>query len=137
MGGRGSKSGGMGGGRGSQAKYNDSNNVRRFLQDQLDQYGLGISKNELADKIYTAAKMDGMNVTILNSKYLTVSNDNGSADFSFTKSTKDNKWILTPMLGYGEVTRGRHNGYTMYKVGDNWFSNKTNAEWAAVARKLG
>lgn len=133
--GRKSKSG-MSSGRSSGVTW-DSTGTRRFLQDELDKYGFGISKTQLAQKVYRAAAQAGAPAGIINDRYISIDGKNGRAEFSITKSTKDNKWKLTPMLGYGDVTKGRHNGYTMYRAEGMWFSRKEDAEWAVIRRLLG
>lgn len=134
MGGRGSKSGGMGQGTG--VTWN-ARGTQEFLQGELDKYGLGISKKELANKLYNAARANGGNVTILNETRLTVTGENGSVDFSFTKSRAEGKWKLTPDLKYGDVTKGRHLGVTMYRGAGGWYVRKGDAELAVVKKILG
>lgn len=117
--------------------FSTAESITGFLQGELDKFGLGISKENLAEQVYQAAKTNGVNVAILNSKYLTVENENGTAEFSFTKSKKDGKWKLTPMLAWNDVTKGRHNGVTMYRAAGQWYARKEDAEQAVVKKKLG
>ena len=136
MGGRGSKSGGMGRGGASGVTW-DARGTQDFLQGELDKYGLGMSKRDLANRLYNAANANGGQVSILNEQYLTVTGSNGSVDFSFTKSRAEGKWKLTPNLKYNDVTKGRHNGVTMYHAAGQWFPRKADAEAAVVRKKLG
>lgn len=136
FGGRGAGSSG-GASAGGSSRFNNSSGVMDFLQGELDKFGLGISKERLAEQVYRAANSEGANISILNGKYLSVTNSNGTAEFSFTKSNREGKWVLTPMLSYGDVTTGRHNGVSMYRAAGQWFSNKADAERAAVKKKLG
>lgn len=136
MGGRGSGSGGMGRGGASSVTW-DARGTQDFLQGELDKYGLGISKRDLANRLYTAARQNGGNVAVLNEQYLTVTGSNGSVDFSFTKSKAEGKWKLTPNLKYGDVTKGRHLGQTMYNGAGQWFPRKADAEAAAIRKRLG
>ena len=117
--------------------FSTAESITSSLQSELDKFGLGINKENLAEQVYRAAKESGMNVAILNSKYLTVENENGKAEFSFTKSKKNNKWKLTPMLAWNDVTKGRHNGVTMYRAAGQWYARKEDAEQAVVKKKLG
>ena len=132
MGGRGNT-----GSRSTVRTFNSAEAVTSFIQGELDKFGLGISKDKLAEQIYRTARAEGMNVTILNGKYLIVENENGKAEFSFTKSKKEDRWKLTPMLSYGDVTTGRHNGVSMFRTAGQWFSRKEYAEGAVVKKKLG
>lgn len=136
--GRKSKSGmgGRSGGSGSGVTWN-ARGTLDFLQGELDKYGLGISKRDLADKVYNAARQNGGNVAILNEQYLEVTGPNGFVDFGFTKSKAEGKWKLTPALKFGEVTKGRHLGQTMYRGAGQWFVRKGDAEMAVVRKKLG
>lgn len=136
MGGRGSGSGGMGRGGASGVTW-DARGTQNFLQSELDKYGLGISKNELAERVYRAARNNGGDVAVLNEKYISVQGVNGRAEFSFTKSKAEGKWKLTPMLGYGDVTKGRHLGQTMYRAAGQWFVRKGDAEKAVIRKILG
>jgi len=115
----------------------DARGTQDFLQGELDKYGLGMSKRDLANKLYDAANANGGNVIILNEQYLTVTGANGSVDFSFTKSKAEGKWKLTPSLKYGDVTKGRHLGQTMYHAAGQWFVRKADAEAAVVRKRLG
>lgn len=115
----------------------DAKGTQEFLQNELDKYGLGISKEKLADKVQMAAQMNGGHVAVLNEKYLTVYGKNGEVDFSFTKSKAEGKWKLTPVLKYGDVTKGYHVGVIMYKARGQWYANKKDAEMAVLRWKLG
>ena len=119
--------------------FNNASSVRSFLQNEISEYGLGISKRDLADGVYRAADAKGMDVAVLNEKYLSVSNENGHVDFSFTKSTKEGKWQLTPILERGAVIKTRHFGQMMYKASgtENYFSTRYEAEWDVVKARLG
>ena len=124
---------------GSNGTFNSASSIRSFLQNKINEYGLGISKRDLADDVYKAARAKGMDVVALNDKYLSVSNENGHVDFSFTKLTKEGKWQLTPILEYGAVIKTRHLGQMMYKSSatKNYFSTKYEAEWDVVKARLG
>lgn len=117
--------------------FSTAESITGFLQGELDKFGFDISKENLAEQVYRAAKTNGVNVAILNSKYLTVENENGTVEFSFTKSKKDGKWKLTPMLAWDDVTKGRHNGVTLYRAAGQWYARKGDAEQAVVKKKLG
>lgn len=119
------------------SNFNSADGVTNFLQGELDTFGFGISKERLAEQVYRAAKTEGADVAVLNSKYITIKNNNGEAEFSFTKSKKDNKWKLTPMFSYSDITTGRHNGVTMYRAAGQWFAQKSEAEKAALKKLLG
>ena len=135
MGGR-STSSGIGRGGTPKITWN-TRGTRDFLQGELDKYGLGITKTQLAQRVYRAAASAGAPAGIINDKYISIDGQNGRAEFSITKSTKDNKWKLTPMLGYGDVTRGRHLGQVMYHGAGQWFVRKEDAEWAVIRKILG
>lgn len=124
-------------GRGASGVTWNARGTQNFLQGELDKYGLGISKRDLANRLYNAASANGGDVAILNEQYLTVTGNNGSVDFSFTKSKAEGKWKLTPMLKYDDVTKGRHLGQTMYRAAGQWFPRKADAEAAVVRKKLG
>ena len=119
------------------SNFSSAESVTNFLQGKLDTYGLAISKEKLAQQVYTAATVEGADAAILNSKYITIKNNNGEAQFSFTKSKKDNKWKLTPMFSYRDITTARHNGVTMYRAAGQWFAQKSEAEKAALKKLLG
>lgn len=133
FGGRGSSSAAGGN---TQANFS-AERTQSFLQGELDKHGIGNSKEAVAEKVYTAAKTAGMNISILNGKYLAVQGANGEIDFSFNKSKVENKWKLVPMLGYNDVTKGRHYGQVMYRAAGEWFARKSDAEQAFVKSKLG
>ena len=60
------------------------------LQNFVNQYGLGLSKENLADAAYDAMKVLGHDVCLLNDKYLIVDGVN----YQFIKSRKNNCWIV-------------------------------------------
>lgn len=136
MGGRGSRSGGMGRAGRSSVTW-DAKGTQDFLQGQLDQFGLGMAKHDIADRLYIAVEANGGHAAVLNDKYLTITGNNGSVDFSFTKSKAEGRWKLTPVLKYGDVTKGRHLGQTMYHAAGQWFVRKGDAEMAVVRKRLG
>lgn len=73
------------GGRGSA-----SGSVMGALQRGVDRYGLGISKEQLATRMYRAMEAAGHHASILNDKYVTV---NGKT-YQFIKSQKEGRWIV-------------------------------------------
>lgn len=60
------------------------------LQNFVNGFGLGISKEELASKAYNAMEALGHKAVILNSKYLIVD----EIEYQFTKSRKQGAWIV-------------------------------------------
>ena len=60
------------------------------LQNFVNGFGLGISKEELASEAYNAMEALGHKVVILNSKYLIVD----EIEYQFTKSSKQGAWIV-------------------------------------------
>lgn len=136
MGGRTSSSGMSSGGGVTPATW-DTAGTRQFIESQIDGLGLGISKEDLASRVYRAMHENGADVAILNGKYLTVKGANGEAELQFVKSKAEGAWKLAPMLGYNDVVKGRHLGQTMYKAVGEWFARKSDAEWAFVKSKLG
>lgn len=60
------------------------------LQNFVDKFGLGISKDELIINAYHQLKADGYKVCILNSKYIII---NGKS-YRLIKSRKENRWIV-------------------------------------------
>ena len=62
----------------------------KALQNFVDQFGLGISKEKLVNKAYYAMEALGYNVCILNEKYLVINGIN----YQFIKSRKEARWIV-------------------------------------------
>lgn len=60
------------------------------LQDFVDNFGLGISKEQLASKAYVAMEMLGHEVWLINDRYLHIDDK----DYQFIKSRKQDKWIV-------------------------------------------
>lgn len=60
------------------------------LQNYVDQFGFGISKNELAGKAYWAMKVEGHDVCMVNEKYLEVD----GVTYQFIKSKAQGRWIV-------------------------------------------
>lgn len=141
MGRKGSSSmSGGGGGRGNPVNNGvtwDTQGTMKFLQDELDKYGLGISKERLTEQMYRAARNNGGDVYTVNDRYLAVNGKNGIVEFQFIKSNAEGKWKLSPITGYRDITTGMHNGARMYYVQGKWFANKIAAEIEFVRSKLG
>lgn len=62
----------------------------KSLQEFVNKYGLGISKEELVSEAYYALRVLGYGVYIINDKYLGI-NDR---EFQVIKSKKEGRWIV-------------------------------------------
>lgn len=62
----------------------------RELQEFVDKFGFGISKEVLASKAYREMKMKGHDSCIVNGKYLEVDGQT----YQFIKSKKQYRWIV-------------------------------------------
>lgn len=60
------------------------------LQNFVNQFGFGISKNELCEKACSAMTAQGFDACVLNEKYLEVNGVN----YQFTKNRKTNSWVV-------------------------------------------
>jgi hypothetical protein len=63
--------------------------MMKALQDILDGYGLGISKEQLVKKVYSRLSLDGHECYILNERYIGVD----GVEYQFIKSRKECRWI--------------------------------------------
>ncbi len=64
--------------------------VKSELQGFVDNFGLGISKEKLADKAYRYMESNGHECYTINGKYLGVDGE----EFQFIKSRSTNSWIV-------------------------------------------
>lgn len=60
------------------------------LQKFVDQFGLGISKKELATRAYRTMRAQGRDVCIINEKYVEMD----GVDYQFIKSKAQHRWIV-------------------------------------------
>ena len=60
------------------------------LQNYVNQFGFGISKNKLAGNAYWAMKAQGHDVCMVNEKYLEVD----GTTYQFIKSRAQDRWIV-------------------------------------------
>lgn len=65
--------------------------LKEMLQNFVDGYGFGISKEKIADKAYRFLQANGFRPYIINEKYIGVDREN---EFQFIKSKKQNRWIV-------------------------------------------
>lgn len=63
------------------------------IQGFVDYYGLGISKEKLAEKTYRYMDGNGHDCYVLNGKYIGVDGE----EFQFIKSRKEGRWIVKAM----------------------------------------
>lgn len=59
------------------------------LQNFVNNFGLGISKEKLVEKAYRQLTVDGHDCCILNEKYLIID----GKEYQLIKSKKENRWI--------------------------------------------
>lgn len=59
------------------------------LQNFVNNFGLGISKEKLVEKAYRQLSVDGHDCCILNGKYLIID----GKEYQLIKSKKENRWI--------------------------------------------
>ena len=69
--------------------------IKSEIQGIVDFYGLGISKEKLAEKAYRVLEMNGHDCYILNGKYIGVDGE----EFQFIKNKVNGCWIVK---GIGE-----------------------------------
>ena len=67
----------------------DETTVKAELQGFLDYYGLGISKEKLAEKAYSYMTSNGHECYILNGRYLGIDGE----EYQMIKSVANNCWI--------------------------------------------
>lgn len=60
------------------------------LQNFVDGYGLGISKNELVERAYRKFDAEGHQCYIINEKYIGID----GKEYQIIKSRKQNRWIV-------------------------------------------
>ena len=60
------------------------------LQNFVDQFGFGISKEKLIEKAYFQLTADGHDCVILNTKYIIVDGE----ELQLIKSRKEDRWIV-------------------------------------------
>lgn len=60
------------------------------LQNFVDGYGFGISKEKLIIKAYRQLSADGHNCYIINDKYIGIDGE----EFQLIKSRKEDRWIV-------------------------------------------
>ena len=63
-----------------------------MIQNFVDQWGIGMSVEKLADKVYWFAAAQGCDAHAINTRYVSV---NGES-FRFIKSKKQGRWIVKP-----------------------------------------
>lgn len=60
------------------------------MQDFVNGYGIGMTKQDLVSELYWYLKEQGHEVCVLNDKYLIVD----GTDYQFIKSNKTRSWIV-------------------------------------------
>ena len=63
------------------------------IQGFVDFFGLGISKEKLAEKTFYFLDKNGHDCWILNGKYIGYDGE----EFQFIKSRKEDRWIVKPL----------------------------------------
>lgn len=61
----------------------------KALQDFVNGFGLGISKEKLIVKAYRQLEADGHDCCIINDRYIKIDGE----EFQLVKSRKENRWI--------------------------------------------
>ena len=65
------------------------------LQQIINEYGFGISKETLISVAYMKLKKEGHEVYILNDKYIGID----GYEYQVIKSLKENRWIAKELIG--------------------------------------
>ena len=64
--------------------------MKELIQNYVDGYGFGISKEKLVNRVYFFLRSKGIYAYIINEKYLGADRE----EFQFIKSRKENRWIV-------------------------------------------
>lgn len=62
----------------------------KALQEFVNNYGFGISKEKLIERAYRQLSVDGHKCCIINDRYINVD----GTDYQLIKSRKENRWIV-------------------------------------------
>ena len=65
------------------------------LQQIINEYGFGISKEKLISKAYWMLKAEGHEVYVLNDKYIGID----GYEYQVIKSLKEGRWIAKELMG--------------------------------------
>jgi len=65
------------------------------LQQIINEYGFGISKEKLIEKAYRVLEAEGHKAYILNDKYIEID----GYEYQVIKSTKENRWVAKELMG--------------------------------------
>ena len=65
------------------------------LQQIINEFGFGISKEKLIEKAYRVLEAEGHEVYILNDKYIGID----GYEYQVIKSTKENRWVAKELMG--------------------------------------
>lgn len=68
--------------------------IKNVIQNYVDGYGLGISKEKLVDKVYGHMYSLGYRVYQINERYLGVVDGDNEFEYQFIKSKKNHCWIV-------------------------------------------
>ena len=64
--------------------------IKEKAQGFVNNYGFGISKEKLADKVYRFMESHGHRCYTINGKYIGIDGE----EFQFIKSRKEDRWIV-------------------------------------------
>lgn len=63
------------------------------IQNFIDDWGLGLSVKDLAEKAYRFMEAEGHDSYVLNERYIGVDD----VEYRFIKSRKENRWVVKEM----------------------------------------
>jgi len=66
------------------------NSILEKIQNEADKYGFAIKVDQLAVQIYRNLRAEGINVCLLNERYLTAE----GRDFQLLKTRKKGRWTV-------------------------------------------
>ena len=65
------------------------------MQEIVNGFGLGITKEKLIEKVYRVLEAEGHDVYVLNDKYIGID----GYEYQVVKSVKEGRWIVKELMG--------------------------------------
>jgi len=65
------------------------------LQQIINEYGFGISKEKLIERAYRVLRAEGHEVYIINDRYIAID----GYEYQVIKSTKEGRWVAKELMG--------------------------------------
>ncbi len=65
------------------------------MQEIVNGFGFGITKEKLMEKVYRVLEAEGHDVYVLNDKYIGID----GYEYQVVKNTKEGRWIVKELMG--------------------------------------